>query len=123
MLFRSTPEVNIKNIEPGLPNISPRFEMPKPVTPRQDNTIVQNPVPPTPQPLRVEFGNMNINFKGDDINLVGAEGNNISKVNIDTEKLKRTIEQSIMLSISEQLARMEHGGRYVPDKGYLYQQG
>ena len=118
-----TPEVNIKNIEPGLPNISPRFEMPKPVTPRQDNTIVQNPVPPTPQPLRVEFGNMNINFKGDDINLVGAEGNNISKVNIDTEKLKRTIEQSIMLSISEQLARMEHGGRYVPDKGYLYQQG
>ena len=118
-----TPEVNIKNIEPDLPNISPRFEMPRPITPRQDTTIVQNPVPPTPQPLRVEFGNMNINFKGDDINLVGAEGNNISKVNIDTEKLKKTIEQSIMLSISEQLARMEHGGRYVPDKGYLYQQG
>ena len=117
-----TPEVNIKNIEPNLPNITPNFKVQANVMPRQDTSVVQQPLPPTPQPMRIEFGNMNINFKGDDINLLDGNGN-LSKANIDTEKLKKSIEQSIMLSISEQLSRLEHGGRYVPDKGYLYQQG
>lgn len=117
-----TPEVNIKNIEPGLPNITPNFKVQTNVMPRQDASVIQKPLQPTPQPMRIEFGNMNINFKGDDINLVDGNGN-LSKANIDTEKLKKSIEQSIMLSISEQLSRLEHGGRYVPDKGYLYQQG
>ena len=117
-----TPEVNIKNIEPGLPNITPNFKVQTNVMPRQDYSVIQKPLQPTPQPMRIEFGNMNINFKGDDINLLDGNGN-LSKANIDTEKLKKSIEQSIMLSISEQLSRLEHGGRYVPDKGYLYQQG
>ena len=117
-----TPEVNIKNIEPGLPNISPRFEVSPTVTPRQDRTVVQNPVPPTPQPMRVEFGDMNINFTGGDVRLVDGNGN-LSKTTVDMNELTRVLSEQMRLQIAEQLSRIDHGGRYVPDKGYLYQQG
>ena len=91
------------------------------ITPRVEPVSVEPPVPPVPQKMKIEFGTLDINFKADDIKLIGTNGAT-KGIEIDVDSLKKQIEQSIMLTIGEHLERMDHGGRLVPNKGFFYQQ-
>ena len=91
------------------------------IAPRVEESTVQPPLPPVPQTMKIEFGTLDINFRADDIKVIDQNG--VAKnIDLDIDGLKKQIEQSLMLKISENLERMEHGGRLVPNKGYFYQQ-
>ena len=66
-------------------------------------------------------GTWTINIGGN-INAVLPDGSN-RKVDIDMDALKREIEQGLVNKISEELSRMDRGGKLVPEKGFLYQRG
>lgn len=92
------------------------------VEPRQDEGVIAKPEEPTERTVKFELtGTWNINIGGT-INAVTPDGQS-KKVDIDTEALKKMIEQSLATKISEELSRMERGGRLVPEKGYFYQRG
>lgn len=91
------------------------------ITPRVEPVSVEPPVPPVPQTMKIEFGRLDINFKADDIKVVDQNGT-AKNLDLDIDGLRKQIEQSLMLKISEHLERMEHAGRLVPNKGYFYQQ-
>ena len=91
------------------------------ITPRVQDVSVAPPVPAPAQTMKVEFGKLDINFKADDIHVISPNGKT-EDIRIDIDALTKQIEQNLMLKISEQLERMNHGGRLVPEKGYFYQQ-
>jgi len=91
------------------------------IEPRQIEASVTAPVPRIEKPSKVELtGSWNIN-----LNVNGAikeEGaNGVGKdLNIDTRMLEKMIEQTFAKKISEELSRMETGGRLIPGKGFQY---
>lgn len=91
------------------------------VAPRTESVSVAPPVPSPARTMKIEFGKLDINFKANDIKVIDPSGNS-KNIELDIEALRKQIEQNLLLKISEQLERMNHGGRLVPEKGYLYQQ-
>ena len=90
------------------------------VKPREDDSVITKPQEPIEKTVKYELGGTwNINIGGT-INAVSPDGTS-KKVDIDIDALKKTIEENLMKKISEGLARMEHGGRILPEKGYFYQ--
>lgn len=90
------------------------------VKPREDDSVITKPQEPVEKTVKYELGGTwNINIGGT-INAVSPDGTS-KKVDIDIDALKKTIEENLMKKISEGLARMEHGGRILPEKGYFYQ--
>lgn len=95
---------------------------PSKVEPRQDGTTIVPPKPAAEKPMKLELsGTWNINIGGT-INAITPDGTS-KKVDIDINALSKVIEQNLAKKISEELSRMERGGRLVPEKGYFYQGG
>lgn len=92
------------------------------VEPKRVEATVTQPVPTLERPITHELtGTWNINIGGT-INAVLPDGSN-KKIDIDVDAIKRQIEQGLIAKISEELSRMERGGKLVPEKGFLYQRG
>lgn len=92
------------------------------VEPKKIDVTAAQPVPSVEKTIKHELsGTWTINIGGN-INAVLPDGSN-RKVDIDMDALKREIEQGLVNKISEELSRMDRGGKLVPEKGFLYQRG
>lgn len=89
-----------------------------PIVPRPDTKINVTPSVPAPEkPIRIEFGSIDFNFRGDDINIKGTEG--VDKTL--SKQLQAQIADALTPSIiAKVMDSLNHGGRTVPQRGYEF---